>query len=375
MKGDTIYQVGGDGKVTNAPTVLVVGAGPTGLVLACVLARAGIPLRLIDKAEAPPVTSRALGIFPRTMELFEKIGVLEEMLKAGVKISGLTIHPDFHSPVTLGFESLPPPFPFALSLPQADTEAILRKKLAENGISIEYGTELVGFAQDRKGVRVVLRQEGRESHLFTQWVVGCDGAHSSVRHILGAPFEGIRMRDRFVLADVEADSPFPEDEGQAFLSGHGVLAMLPLGRGRFRIIADRAPDLESLDIDEIRRLVRERLPREIPIRNPSWLSQFVITRRQVRHYREGHVFLAGDAAHIHSPVGGQGMNTGIQDAFNLGWKLALYIQGLGTAELLSSYGSEREPVARGVLRLTHRLTQLVTMRNRQIGRASCRERV
>lgn len=363
-EGNPIFVLGGDGDVNEETPVLVVGAGPTGLVLACVLVRAGVRVRLIDKAEAPPVTSRALAIFPRTMELFEKIGVLEEMVQAGVKLSGLTLNLDAHSPVKVSFESLPPPFPYALSLPQADTEAILRKKLAEAGVGIDYQTELIGFAQDRNGVRVVLRQKGRELHWRTQWVIGCDGAHSSVRHILGAPFEGSHLRDRFVLADVEADSPYPGDEAQAFLSGKGVLAVIPLGNGRLRIIADRVPAGESPDLEQIRGLVRERVPREIAIRNPLWISQFTIARRQVRRYREGHVFLAGDAAHIHSPVGGQGMNTGIQDAFNLGWKLALYIQGLGTSDLLSSYGEEREPVAKGVLRLTHRMTRLITTRNR-----------
>lgn len=353
----------------NAAQVLVVGAGPTGLVAGCVLARAGVSVRVIDKAPLPSETSRALAIFPRTLELFEKLGVLDEILTAGVRMSGMTVHLDAHEPVRVGFERLPPPFPFALSLPQSETERILRLRLTSLGVGVERGMELVGFAQDADGVRVVIRDGslGREQQTYARWMVGCDGAHSSVRHILGARFEGEHTRDRFILADVKVSTPYAADEAQLFLSGEGVLVMVPLRGGRARVIANRPPAAashgEGLELTDFQEAVRRRASPKIELSAPEWMSQFSITRRQVRQFREGHVFLAGDAAHIHSPVGGQGMNTGIQDAFNLGWKLALSMQGVATPLLLSSYSEEREPVARGVLRFTDRITRLITMQN------------
>ena len=222
--------------------------------------------------------------------------------------------------------------------------------------------KLTGLVQDGQGVTATLeRADGTTERARVGWLVGCDGAHSTTRHALGLPFEGIAYEEPFVLGDVRIAWELPDDETHAFISSEGLIAALPLPRGRWRLIADG--DLPTPTIEDIAPLLRERGAPKAQLSDAGWIAPFRIHRRIVPRYREGRVFLAGDAAHIHSPVGGQGMNTGIQDAHNLGWKLALVASGAASASLLDSYDTERRPIAASTLQSTDLATKVITLRN------------
>jgi 2-polyprenyl-6-methoxyphenol hydroxylase-like FAD-dependent oxidoreductase len=356
--------------------LLIAGAGPVGLALGVELARRQVPFRIFDRAPARSTASKALGVFPRTLEVFAAMGVLQPALAAGHLLHGLRVHSASRQLAHIAFAELDTPYPFLLSLPQSETERILAEHLTTLGVEVERQTELAALTQDADGVTATLRHSaggdgaGREEVVRTRWLLGCDGAHSTARHQLGASFEGAPYEEGFVLADFEGDVPCPEDEVSLFFHPRGLLGLFPFGRGRYRMVADLPreagaagatgpspePTLEPNQA-EIQQLIDERGPGRVELRSLLWVSHFRISRRMVTAYRHGRVLLAGDAAHIHSPAGGQGMNTGIQDAWNLGWKLALVAAEEAPAALLDSYGAEREPVARAVLHLTDRITE------------------
>jgi 2-polyprenyl-6-methoxyphenol hydroxylase-like FAD-dependent oxidoreductase len=348
--------------------ILVVGAGPVGLTMASELARHDTPCRIVDASSRPVATSRALGIFPRTLEVFENIGVIEAILGAGHKLHGIHISAAGQRLASLNLNDIESPYPFMISLPQSATERILSTHLAQMGGNVERQVELLGFTQDNQGVTATLRHlQGQEETVRTPWLIGCDGAHSTVRHTLSLPFPGARYDETFILADVTLQASLPDDEVSLFFHPDGILGLIPFGSGRYRVVADippaalRHPDEPTLV--EVQTLARTRGPADITLRDPTWLSAFHIARRKVDCFRAGRVFVAGDAAHIHSPVGGQGMNTGIQDATNLAWKLALVNAHHAPQSLLDSYSIEREPVAHDVLTLTDRMTKVATLHN------------
>ncbi len=349
--------------------LLIVGAGPVGLTMACELARHGVPCRIFDKALERSQTSKALGVFPRTLEVFETMGVIEEALRAGTPIFRLKMHSGDKIIAHLEFASIASPYPFALSLPQSETERILSERLDSLGIQVEHGLELISLTQtDDAAVATLRHADGREEVVETPWLLGCDGAHSATRHALGMQFEGAPYDQSFVLADVRAESSLPKNEVHLFFSDHGIFALFPFRGDRARIIANIPPEsreqnLPEPTLDDIARIAAERGPRDLKISDAVWISRFHISHRKVASFRKLRVFLAGDAAHIHSPAGGQGMNTGIQDSFNLGWKLALVMKGHAPTILLASYNAEREPVAKGVLNLTDRMTRMATVTN------------
>ena len=236
------------------------------------------------------------------------------------------------------------------------------------GGSVEWRVELLGFTQDDQGVTATLRHlHGQEETTRTPWLIGCDGAHSTVRRTLALPFPGARHDETFLLADVTIQASLPDDEVSLFFHPDGLLGIIPSGNGRCRVVADipphaiRHPDEPTLT--EVQALAATRSLADVTLSDPLWLSTFHISRRKVEQFRIGRVFLAGDAAHIHSPAGGQGMNTGIQDATNLGWKLALVTAQHAPQSLFDSYSMEREPVARAVLTLTDRITKVATLHN------------
>jgi 2-polyprenyl-6-methoxyphenol hydroxylase-like FAD-dependent oxidoreductase len=349
--------------------VLVVGAGPVGLTMAGELARNGVRCRIIEKAATPPATSRALAIFPRTLEVFQMMGVIDQVVGAGHELSGVAFHNRGGQIGYIGFSCLPCRYHFAISLPQNETERILTEHLASLGICVEREKELIGLSQSSDGVRSVVRNSsGLEETLETGWLIGCDGAHSAVRHLLGLQFEGNAYPETFLLADATVDSPLDNFNIHLFLAGDGLVGIFPFGRNRCRVIAnlraeedDRSTDEPRLE--EIQTIVDRRAISGIRLTDPVWLSRFHIAHRKVAEFRSGRVFLAGDSAHIHSPAGGQGMNTGIQDAFNLAWKIGLVVHGKSPVSLLNSYNEEREPVAKMVLDLTDRLTRLATLQS------------
>jgi 2-polyprenyl-6-methoxyphenol hydroxylase-like FAD-dependent oxidoreductase len=353
----------------DTPVPLVVGAGPVGLTMANELARHGAGCRIIDRSAKPSQTSKALAIFPRTLEVFETMGIADRFIAAGHRLNGLSLHHRLEHIARIEFTSVASPFPFALGLPQSETERLLGEHLNAFGTTVERGVELTSLTQASDAVRAVLRHsDGREETIETPWVVGCDGAHSTTRHALDMDFEGAPYDESFILADVQLESDLARDRVHLFLGDDGLVGVIPFCENRWRIVADVAPDSRDqsssdVTLDEVQALLDRRgLPR-YHASDPAWLTRFHISHRKVREFRRLRVFLAGDAAHIHSPAGGQGMNTGIQDAFNLAWKLALVVRGRAPAQLLASYHLEREPVARDVLNLTDRITRMATMRN------------
>jgi 2-polyprenyl-6-methoxyphenol hydroxylase-like FAD-dependent oxidoreductase len=349
--------------------VLIAGAGPVGLTMAHELARHGISVRIIDKAAAPSKTSKALAIFPRTLEVFETMGVADRILSAGLRLRGISIHNQREQIARVDLASVASPYPFVVSLPQSETERILTENLATLGVSVERERELTGLTQTATAVRAEIRDANSgEETIETPWLPGCDGAHSTTRHALGLEFEGAPYDESFILADVKADAPLSKDEAHLFFSEDGLFAIISFRSDRSRVIANipaasRDQNLPELTLEEIQTLADRRGPAGIKLSDPVWMSRFHISRRKVAELRKLRVFLAGDAAHIHSPAGGQGMNTGIQDAFNLAWKVALVVRERAPAQLLGSYNIEREPVARGVLNLTDRITRMATVRN------------
>jgi 2-polyprenyl-6-methoxyphenol hydroxylase-like FAD-dependent oxidoreductase len=345
--------------------VLVVGAGPTGLALAAQLRRYGVRFRVVDRSLDRARESRALAVQPRTLEVLAPLGVADEMVEGGNRAVRLRMHFGERGgrsvPVRLfdiGIEDTA--YPFLLFLSQAETERILAGHLSRGGVQVERGTELVDLADGEGAVTCTVRdRDGDEERVTARYVVGCDGAHSTVRKAAGIPFEGAAYPQTFVLADLEADGIEPGC-AHTFLSPRGMLLFFPLGvPATWRLLAMRpASDPVRVErpvtLPEVQRLADDYTAGRVRLRDPVWMTNFRLHNRGARRYRAGRVFLAGDAAHIHSPAGGQGMNTGIQDAVNLGWKLALVTTGPGSAELLDTYETERLPVGRAVLRFTDR---------------------
>ena len=353
---------------TESP-LLIVGAGPVGLTMACELARHGVGCRIIDKAAQRSETSKALAIFPRTLEVFETMNVIEPVLNAGLRLRGIRIHNQREQIAGVELSSIQSPYPFVLSLPQSETERMLIERLASFGVSVERNRELVDLTQTDSGVHAVFRDAGgREEAIESPWLIGCDGAHSATRHLLGMEFQGAPYDESFVLADVKIEGAISKDYANLFFSDEGIFAIIAFNSEYSRIIANipvesRAQDLPDFTFEEIQAIAERRGPPDLRLSDPIWISRFQISHRIVSQFRKLRVFLAGDSAHIHSPAGGQGMNTGIQDAFNLAWKLALVIRDRAPVQLLGSYHVEREPVARGVLNLTDRITRMATIRN------------
>ncbi len=340
-------------------SVLIVGAGPTGLTLACELLRRGIPVRLIDSREKRGSFSKALGIQARTLEHFAQMGIVDEFLKRGLKGKGVAVHWG-NKELHFDLDPLETRFPFLLVLPQMDTEEILLTHFEKMGGRIEWKSTLVDL----------LEKEGkREAHIqlptgervvdHSSWIVGCDGAHSSIRHLLNLSFSGYPFPELFLLADIEGDiASSLKTYAHFFLSRKGFCAAIPLPQfQQYRLIL---PDVPKEEQNLLKVLEERECSDKMQIRTIHWLSSFQIQRRMTKTLRVGNVFLAGDAAHIHSPAGGQGMNTGIQDAFNLAWKLAWVIRGKAFTSLLDTYEKERIPIAKAVLRGTSRATSLIT---------------
>jgi 2-polyprenyl-6-methoxyphenol hydroxylase-like FAD-dependent oxidoreductase len=345
--------------------VLVVGAGPTGLVLACELLARGIQTRVIDKGDGVVLQTRALGIHARTLEVFDMMGLAERFVEQGQVVRRFHMYTDGKTLVRLELARNGSGFGFMLDIPQDLTETILRQRVSELGGSIEQGTELDSLSQDPGGVTATVIEPGGTMQAITaDYAVGADGAHSRVRTELGLDFQGHPYPEDWLLADVHLGWERPDDEMHAFFRRHGrPLICMPMREHLWRVILPYAGDRDQRapTLEEIQRLVGERAPEPVPVSDPTWLATFRCQRRFTRIYRRGRVMLAGDAVHIHSPAGGQGMNTGIMDAHNLAWKLALVASGHSPDELLDTYGQERGPVAADVLAMTHALVKLGTM--------------
>src|ERR671916_1040895 len=352
--------------------VLVVGAGPTGLTMAAELAARGVACRIIDKAPARSQHTRALVVQARSLELMQKMGIADELVARGRRTLKVTPFVGGRPAANFEFGDIgvdDTPYPYILFVSQAETERVLEEHLEDLGIKVERPVELLTFAQDAGGVSAQLRHEdGREEDVRARYVVGADGAHSVVRHTTRLSFEGDSYPQNFLLADVEIDWEGDKDRLYFFLSREGLLAVFPLaGPSSYRLIATRTedtpPDAGDPTLEEFQQLATELSALSMRLHDPGWLARFRLHHRGVNSYRAGRAFVAGDAAHIHSPAGGQGMNTGIQDAYNLAWKLALVVEGRAPDSLLDSYHEERHPIGQRLLRTTDRMFSVVATRN------------
>jgi 2-polyprenyl-6-methoxyphenol hydroxylase-like FAD-dependent oxidoreductase len=353
-----------------ADIVLVVGAGPVGLTMACELARYGVPVRIIDQNTGRTDKSKALVVWSRTLELLEQAGAVSPFIASGRQLVAANMYSGSSRIARIDLTTIRSNYAFGLMLPQSTTEELLEAHLAGFGLKVERETALLDFKESADGVAAALRDaQGRTETVRTPWLIGCDGAHSQVRHGLSLAFEGSTLQTDWVLADVHIRNwPVPETELGTYWHAEGALAVFPIGPGRFRVIADigraSGPRAADPDLAQIQAIVDRRGPGGATLLDPIWLAGFRINERKVSAYRKGRSFLVGDAAHVHSPAGGQGMNTGMQDAFNLAWKLAMVCHGgVRPKVLLDSYSNERSAVGRKVLNDATRLTALALMRN------------
>lgn len=345
--------------------VLVVGAGPTGMVLASELQRHGMHGRIIDRLPQPSHTSKALGIQARTLELFEKMGVVESFLDKGVKLTAMNIYSNHRRIAQIRMRYVSSRYPFMLSLPQWETETILNAHLKQQGIEVERGVALTDLQLTDRGVNVVLEHaNGQREEVHTRWLIGCDGPHSMVRHLLGLNFEGWAFEQSFALADVHMDCHLPVHQASFFWQEGDFIACIPLPQGQYRLIIAYRPQTGpegDVTLEELQHALEKCGWTQVRVNDMVWSSRFHVNQRKVRHYRQGSVFLAGDACHIHSPIAAQGMNTGIQDAFNLAWKLALESRAQADPCVLESYEAERERFGRQLLRETDLFSHLALL--------------
>ncbi|MFF4408686.1 FAD-dependent monooxygenase [Streptomyces sp. NPDC001404] len=329
--------------------VLVVGAGPTGLLLAGDLAAAGVRVVVLEKRAQESNLTRAFAVHARTLEVLDARGLAEKLLATGSFLPGIR----FFGPTRADLTRLPTRFAGVLMTPQYETERVLEERALKLGVDIRRGARLTGLRQDADGVEVDV--EGADAPLRAQYAVGTDGVHSAVREALGMPFPGQSVMRSVMLADVRLDAP-PEALPAFRGVGAGFAFLAAFGDGWYRVIAwDRGSDLPTdapVDMDRLRAVVRAAFGTDFGIRDERWTSRFHSDERQVPRYRQGRVFLAGDAAHVHSPAGGMGMNAGLQDAANLSWKLAAVLAGRADDTLLDSYHEERHPVGAAVLRMS-----------------------
>ncbi|MFC2075152.1 FAD-dependent monooxygenase [Bdellovibrionota bacterium] len=347
--------------------ILVVGAGPTGLTMACSLLRHGVPARLIEKTEVGSKESRAISIQPRTMEVLEEIGVLDPILSIGRRLSIANAYRGEKRVLRLSFSKLDAPYPFILLCPQDETERILENRLKELGGEVERSVELVSFNQDDGKVFSKLKSsDGSENTFTSSYLVGCDGVNSVVRKEININFEGYSFEETFAIADLSLFWNRANDEGHFFLSPDGIVMVVPLpGNDVYRIFVklDEESNRDNLSLEFFQSIIDRRLPSypHISLHSPTWMTPFNIHYRVASSFQKGKVFLAGEAAHVHGPLLGQGMNLGIQDSYNLAWKLASVQSGVGRKHLLKSYTIERHPIAANTLTATEFFIKTVSL--------------
>jgi len=338
--------------------VLIVGAGPVGLFLANECARRGLRWWLVESRSTQSEHSKALAIFPRTLEIFDMAGVVDPFLEKANRVTSVAVITHGRTLAHMNFTPEESPYPFVAMVPQDVTERLLVEQLRLKGGTVEYETTFVSAVEEGDRVNATLDRKGEASNLTAGFVVGCDGAHSAVRHLLNLPFTGAEYDDSFILADIETNETLPADELQLCPSELGPVAIFPMSATRRRIVATIGEMEEGApSLDLVRKILAERAPIGLEARALHWSSYFRIHHRQAAQLRVGRMFIAGDAAHIHSPFGGQGMNTGLHDAWNLVWKLDLFLHGQGKEELLESYSAERRPVIKNVIETTDFLTK------------------
>ena len=347
--------------------VLIIGAGPTGLVLALWLAKLGVQARIIDKTTEPGTTSRAVAVQARTLELYRQLDLADAVVERGHKTPGVNLWVKGKRAVRVPFEDVGlglTPYPFLHIFPQDQHERLLIERLLTFGVSVERQTELIGFQDHDDGITARLRgPNGGEETCQARYIAGCDGARSLVRETIGAAFPGGTYRHVFYVADVEAEGAAVDGELHVDLDESDFIAVFPLAeKGRARLIGtvrdERADHPETLTFADVSDHAIGNM--KVTVNHVNWFSTYHVHHRVTDRFREGRVFLLGDAAHIHSPAGGQGMNTGIGDAINLAWKLAAVLDARAPDNLLDSYEAERIGFARRLVATTDRAFRLAT---------------
>jgi NADPH-dependent dioxygenase len=349
--------------------VLVAGAGPVGLTAACELVRRGVRVRVVDRAGGPATTSRATATHARTLEVYHQMGVLPELLARGQRVENFTMHRRGRVLTSLGtdYSELVTRYPFTLQVDQVITEEVLRERLRAAGVDVEWGVALESLDDAPDGVVTRLRHtDGTVEEYGAAWLIGADGAHSTVRKRLGIELLG-ESSEKWMVADAFIDTELPRDSLHWMHLTRGTILMVPFpDEGKWRLLdTDDVGDEDRPDVVRARfeAKMSEGLGRTVRVKELTWMSVFTIRQRMVEKMRSGHCFLAGDAAHVHSPASGQGMNTGIQDAYNLAWKLACVVNGQAAQELLDTYSAERVPVGEVLLGSTKTATKLIALRN------------
>ena len=349
--------------------VLIVGAGPTGLVLALWLSKIGVKLRIIDKADKAGTTSRAIVIHARNLEFYHQLGIAEIAVNKGVEIKGANIWSGGKNMGHVAFSDLKEnvsPYQFMLGFPQDRQEEMLEKQLADIGIKVERNTELISFEESSTGIRAQLKKiNGEKEECDALYLAGCDGAHSTVREQLKTGFPGGTYEETFYVADIKSKGQFVQGEVNLALDKADFLAIFPINSsneirlvGTIRPEAMNRENLEWKDVSEdiIRRL-------KLEVEEVKWFSTYKVHHRVASRFRKGNVFLLGDAGHIHSPVGGQGMNTGIGDAVNLAWKIGAIVNDKAPMEILDTYEQERIPFAKRLVATTDSAFSFVSARS------------
>ena len=381
------------------PFVLIAGGGPTGLTAALELRRFGIPVRIIDEKEGPDSTSRAVGIQARTLEEFQLRGLADDLTRLGHHATGGDIYGDGKLLVHVDFTKIPSSYNYLLFLSQNETDRVLREALQSEGAAIEWGVKMIAFGQDSSGVTTTVEHnDGSMEELRPAYVIDAEGAHSMIRSTLGLDFKGKTLDETFVLGDVHVSGDLPNSNFHIFSSEKGFLGLFPMGGSQYRLVAGNpnaassaassavSPAANPIDgdparsnpipvvgqtaetpagdvqtaptLEELQTIYDQRSHIPARLHQLTWSSFFHINSRMVKTMRVGRIFLAGDAAHIHSPAGAQGMNTGIQDAMNLGWKLAFVVRGIAPEKLLDTYEQDRLPVLRSILTGTEGMTNI-----------------
>lgn len=348
--------------------VIIIGAGPTGLALACQLIRYGIDFVIVDSKETTTPHSKAIGVQARTLEIYEQIGLADKLISLGQKaekarmiVSGEVRGEVNFSEIGKGMSA----YPYVLIVEQGKHEKLVYESIKSSGRDVRWLTELQSFSQDEEGVTAVIRNAAGESETVkAKFLIGCDGAKSPVRHALGLTFEGSTFERMFYVTDVQIDWEFKNDALMVFLMKNNLLAFFPMvGDNRWRIVGT-FPDEFSKDegevlYEEIEEQIKRDAELKLDITNVNWFATYKVHTRHVNKFSEGRGFLAGDAAHIHTPAGAQGMNTGIQDGYNLAWKLAMVLRGANDKTILDSYNEERLENAKNLLKTTDRFFNLV----------------
>jgi 2-polyprenyl-6-methoxyphenol hydroxylase-like FAD-dependent oxidoreductase len=347
--------------------VLVVGAGPTGLMLANQLGRRGVRVLIIDRNAGPALQTRALGVQARTLEIYSRLGIVEAALDLGKRATGANIWTQGRHSARVPVGDIGrdlSPYPYILTLGQDDNERLLGDALRKQGMAVQWNTELVGLVQDSGSVKATLKgPDGTLREITVAWLAGCDGARSTVRELSGIAFEGAPYEHVFFVADTQVTGPMVPDELNAYLWREGFHLFFPMrGADHWRLVGILPPPIrgrDDLTFADVIPSVRHEAGAELSFMGCSWFSTYRIHHRRAARFRDRRCFLLGDAAHVHSPVGAQGMNTGLQDAYNLAWKLALVVSGRADETLLDSYEDERIPVAKRLLDTTDRAFSLL----------------